>query len=356
MKTKLLCFVFLFGFFSVNAQDSIKKYIKYEHKFDSLKNALNGTTTKVSFGISGNTSNSVDYHKIRSNTELKYGTFPYKFLLNLETETEIKNGKTNDKISDLFISYDYYPDAGKLHVYTQENRYKRKLFIFVSRYSDSYLGIDEKYELGTGVVFNFSNSHQDSIILTKTGIENKTKIKEVRDSGKTHKPAEMDELDQANITKYRIIRPALLFGIFYEVEKMAFFDSIPTDTGLIAYPSNLDATNQIMLEARPTLEFNFTDNLSLSLKCYFKMPISQLRELNTVKLGDTTDARFDYFIDFPIVLNYKVNKTMEFSLRYRFMYDNAPQRRFIALDENRKFLIKPDQRHHSIDLMLTVNF
>jgi hypothetical protein len=363
MKTKLLCVAFLFGFFRIHAQDPIKKFIEFESKFDSLKRELNGTKAAVSFGISGNSSNSLDYHKINSSTSLNYGAFPYKFKLDLKTETEIKNGKTNDKISDLFISYDYYPDTCRFNFYKSGNRYKRKIFVFVSRYSDSYLGIDEKYELGAGTVINFAKVRADKVLLTEAGIQNKKKITHLRDTLDikyinygVHKPDEVDELKQANILRYQIIRPALLFGIFYEVEKMAYIDSIPTDSVPVAYPANFAATNQLMFEVRPTLEFNFTDNLSLSLKCYFKIPFKQLFGNNIVNMGDTAHSKFDCFIDFPMALSYKVNKSMIFSLQYRFMYDNAPQRKFIQLYDTRKYLIRPDQRHHAFDFMLTVNF
>jgi hypothetical protein len=332
-------------------ETGFQEFLLMEDTLNDLNLKLNGIKPKVVFGFNGNSSNSSNKYIFISGISLDYGRFPSELNLKLTTETQLKNGVTDDKISELFISYDHHPKLKKA-----ENRSNLEDFVFVSRYSDDYLGIDEKYELGVGIVINYwSKKH-----LTETGSKNYSSIKRLSayEPSQTLKnnwkhKEELENLEQSNIKKYSRLRFAFLLGFFYELEKIAFKDSIPTASGKVPYQCNFDGTAQLKWEIRPTMKINFSDEFSLDLKCYFKMPFPG-KFLNTVEFDTIADTRFDCFIDFPITLTYKVNKNMELGINYRLMYNNAPRRRYIMLnDAYSPFLLMPDQRHQSVNLTFT---
>jgi hypothetical protein len=350
MKTMLLIVMLMCSLINNYSQESpFHNYILITDTINDLNKKLNGIKPVIGFGFSGNSSESNDLYRLNSNISLDYGCYPSELNIMLKTETLLINGIT-DKISDLFISYDNHHKIG-------DKRFLES-FVFVSRYSDVYLGIDEKYELGVGTLFNYwtlknltkegktneliinrlSNYNPDDITLKKLWIKDTYSDK-------------VENLKHANIKKYSKLRLALLVGLFYEIEKVFFEDSISTNNGKIHYSYKFDGTVQLNWEIRPTLELYFGDNINLKLKPYLKMPLPG-KYLSIVEYNNTKDSRVDYFIDFPVSIGYKANGNMELSINYRFMYDNAPQRKYLIVDNSSiPVLIMPNQKHQSISLM-----
>lgn len=330
----------------------IDQYIRVEHRIDSLQHLLNGTYTAVSFGFSGNSSDASQLLKLNSHISFKRGTFPMEFSLDLNTETQVKDGVFNERLSDFLMTYDYYPRFGNT-----EKRKNQKAFVFLNRYSDAYLGIEEKYEIGIGGVYNKwclgrirESDKVDAII--------QGMVADSVNLGKIFGPAnykdELGKLRISNVIKNTRVRFAFLGGVFYEIEKMVFTDSIASGDSKKAIESDFNATGSVRWEVRPTLEINFTNDLQFSSKCYFKMPFTDILE-NVVELGGVRDSRPDVFVDFQNTLTYKLSPNVGLEIQYRLMYDSAPQRKFIT-DNNSVFLIMPDQRHHYFGMNFKVGF
>jgi hypothetical protein len=352
MRPVLFLLILSTPFTRINSQD-FEQFQQVQHKIDSLKDLLNGSSTSVSFGFSGNSSNANQLLKLNSNISFQQGTFPFEFSLNLKTETQLKNGVFDERLSDFLMTYDYYPNVGH-----PEKRINRKVFVFLNRYSDAYLGVEEKYEIGFGGALNkwgrgftkeaqrvdalIDNLSDDSVCLGKI-------------FGTQDYKSELEHVKKANSIKGTRVRLAILGGIFYEIEKVVFEDSIPTSAGIAAYPSNFNATGSLKWEIRPTFEIHFSEDLHFSSKCYLKAPFADIFE-NEVRLEEAIDSRVDFFIDFQNALSYKINKNVEIELEYRLMYDNAPQRAFIVLDNSGKYLLMPDQRHQYYCMNFKVKF
>ncbi len=330
----------------------VDQYIRVERRIDSLQHLLNGSSTAVSFGFSGNSSDASQLLKLNSHISFKRGTFPMEFSLDLKTETQVKNGVFNERLSDFLMTYDYYPRFRNV-----EKRKNQKAFVFLNRYSDAYLGIEEKYEIGFGGMYNRWCLGQTRASEKVAGI-----VKELENDsislaklfGPTNYKDELEKLRIANVIKNTRVRVALLGGVFYEIEKMVFTDSIASGDGKKAIESNFNATGSVKWEVRPTLEINFTNDLQFSSKCYFKMPFTDILE-NVVALGGVRDSRPDVFVDFQNSLTYKLSPNVGLEIQYRLMYDSAPQRKFIT-DNNSVFLIMPDQRHHYFGMSFRVGF
>lgn len=335
-----------------NYSQAVDHYIRIEHRVDSLQRLLNGTATAVSFGFSGNSSDASKLLKLNSHIAFKRGTFPMEFSLDLKTETQVKDGVFNERLSDFLMTYDYYPGWGDA-----AKRKNRKAFVFLNRYSDAYLGIEEKYEIGFGGVYNkwcLGQIHGSEKV---DAILKELKSDSVSLEGIFGPAAYKDELEKlhvANAIKNTRLRFALLAGVFYEIEKMVFTDSIASGDSKKAVEADFNATGSLRWEVRPTLEINFSNDLQFSSKCYFKMPFSDILE-NVVASGGVSDTRTDYVVDFQNMLTYKLNSHVGLEIQYRLMYDNAPQRKFIT-DNNYDFLIMPDQRHHYFGMNFKVGF
>lgn len=335
-----------------NYSQSVDQYIRVERRIDSLQHLLNGSSTAVSFGFSGNSSDASQLLKLNSHISFKRGTFPMEFSLDLKTETQVKDGVFNERLSDFLMTYDYYPQFRN-----SDKRKNQKAFVFLNRYSDAYLGIEEKYEIGLGGMYNRWCMGQIGASEKVDGI-----IKELeKDSislaklfGPSNYRDELEKLRIANVIKNTRVRFAFLGGVFYEIEKMVFTDSIASGDGKKAIESNFNATGSVKWEVRPTLEINFTNDLQFSSKCYFKMPFTDILE-NVVTLGGVRDSRPDVFVDFQNSLTYKLSPNVGLEIQYRLMYDSAPQRKFIT-DNNSVFLIMPDQRHHYFGMNFKAGF
>jgi hypothetical protein len=216
--------------------------------------------------------------------------------------------------------------------------------------------------LGGGILFNcwsenrLTNKGKTNDLIIKS-LKSNYSVQFLKENWKRKKYDDVVEnLRHANIKKYSKCRLAILFGLLYEFERAFFEDSISTDHGKVFYSYKFDGTAQLKWEVRPTFDFNFGDNVSLKIRMYLKMPMPGNIH-SSVEYNGIRDSRCDYFIDFPVILAFKMNNNMSLSIDYRLLYDNAPQRKYILIQGlTDPVLIMPNQMHKSLAIRFNYSF
>lgn len=199
--------------------DVLKFYRFYEKEVEQIKG-------NAAFGFSGSESNNSSNYDINTNVSLSHGVFPFEKSLSTNFLTNLTNGVFSENISNVDVSFDFHPinysrkikkrdirlkklgnkvirandkyrnafkkklptrdsllmkfEAIKNKYYNREKKFDQKevdalwleTFAFLKRFNNSFLGIDQRYEAGAGIIFNFFSKNQ----LTIKGTQKNTKL------------------------------------------------------------------------------------------------------------------------------------------------------------------------------------
>lgn len=340
--------------------DTLWTALKFYRSFNEEETKLNGKST---FGFSGNESELNNIFKINAGVQIDKGIYPYELDLKSNFQTLINNGEFQENVSDIDISLDYHPKVG--------NGLVLETYVFLSRFNNTYLGIEQRYEAGTGFVINFFTTRH----LTSTGQSNKRNLDKLPDyklvqgnvwkcynevchrvSGDQNtfsvtedEIAFLDDIrynyDKANKKKYAKLRLALLAGIYYENEKARIEQQLMLNNGDSLYVEEFDATNKLRWELRPTLVLRPTDIFTIKLYPYFKLPLRKW--MDVVRFDENTvDERIDMFYDFQASITTKVTENISVNVNYRYLKDFAPKRSY-QLDANNQPQLRVGQETNS---------
>jgi len=343
--------------------DTLWKVLKFYRKIEQSETKLNG---KAKFGFTGNESDLNNIFRINAGVEIDNGLYPFELDLKSNFQTLIKNGVFEENLSDIDISFDYHPKVG--------NGLFFETFVFLTRFNNTYLGIDQRYEAGTGIILNLFSTKK----LTPKGVDNRDELEKLPEykivndnlwkcfdqctnigEFKNYKLNEeqLDYLEQkryaydkANKKKYSKWRLALLAAIYHEnekakLERRMLFNSIDS-----LFTAEFNATNKLRWELRPTLVYKPDDIFTIKFYPYFKFPLTQ--RLDIVKFDNNTfDERVDKFYDIQTSIGAKVTKNISVTIRYRYLKDFAPKRKYELNANNEPILILGQQvnRFYNID-------
>jgi len=350
--------------------------LKFLDKYEREQSKFKG---EVEFGFNADESDNQSLYKLNAGIKVTRGIYPGELEFSSDLNVVLNNGQFNENVSNLFIAYDYNP------------RLWFETFGFTSRFTDAFLGVQQRYEVGGGVIFNWYIGE-----LTKKGEEEKAKLEvfdpiDLDDFNKkagiwgicaehctTHKHTpisskEVTQLKRLNkdtrlsIKKlYSKIRLGFLIGIFAETEKIAFSDSLATNlpnNEKIFRTIDFNPTQKFRWELRPTIEIKPNDTWNLKFYPYYKLPMPWTS--NESEIGGTTDERFDYRFDLQSSLNINLktpltqNKSVVFSLKYNRYFDNSPQRQFIqgfSDPEGNPLLFEAASLHELYVMALKIGF
>lgn len=88
------------------------------------------------------TTQASDQYKVNLSLSLDRGFYPGRFHFESSVDLRVQDGDFSEDVSKLRLEYDYYTHP------------QWQIYAFGSRYSDSFLNIDQRYEAGAGVVFD----------------------------------------------------------------------------------------------------------------------------------------------------------------------------------------------------------
>lgn len=137
--------------------DTLWQALKAYRTFQQKETQLNG---RAKFGFTGNESDLNNIFKINAGVDIDQGSYPFELDLSSSFQTVIRNGEFAENVSDIDISFDYHPQVG--------NGLWLENYAYLKRFNNTYLGIDQRYEAGAGLIFNLYSTGQ----LTPRGSEN----------------------------------------------------------------------------------------------------------------------------------------------------------------------------------------
>lgn len=359
---------------AVKAAQQLATLLKYLKEQEQKEKRFNGNAR---FGFAGDKTDAASLYKLNAGITVSRGYYPDKFEFANDVGLVLSNGTFRENVSNMLITYDHSLMKGD-SLFLED-------YMVMSRFSDEFLGIEQRYELGGGFIIAFwskkmsANGRNQYQQLTQLGIQAQSNSADSLSlcidgncqSYATQNPKnnEAEQLYRARQLakvalrkKYNKFRVALLSGLLVEVEKAFATDSLFTTAGKQEFTQSFDASLHLRWELRPTIDIKPTDNWSFKIRPYFKMPMPWEWYSRVSKYGQTSKA-IDYRLDVQTNLSIRlaewVNKQASVELQYRILYDNAPRRTFIdpALSTDAvPQLLQAQQTHHIIRLMFQVGF
>ena len=350
--------------------------VKELDKMDQRQRRLNG---RAGFGFSGDQAASQSLYKIEGGINGSRGIYPGELTFTSNIGMVLNNGIFSENVSNIYMAYNYHPQWGDS--LSTEN------FIFLKRFSDAFLGVEQRYEMGGGIILAKYSGQ-----LTKRGHDLKSKINKVEFSAENFDPDEgiwnlcsqycarynTDFVTQDDVkTLERVqkhgnlslkklfssFRIGILFGIFLETEKINTTGSIETSAGVMPYSYSFEPTQKVRWELRPTIDLKPSDNWSFRFRPYFKMPMPWEWQ-STVSSGEVQNIREDYRIDLESSITIGLddyidtqNKNVDFILKYNMFYDNAPARLYVPDPQSSTpVLFSAPRRHTQFSFNFRVEF
>lgn len=297
---------------------------KYGTIFQPLK-------LSVAAGYYGHKSGDSSLYNLSLNTGINYNVFPNAFRFSAGTNIQYRDNQLLENVTTLLMSYDHHIKPW-LEIYG-----------FVERFSDSYLDIKQRYEIGCGLKVELDILNANRRKELKEYKSNSASYKDYKDNLKNlGKPAHVIEtmsaqlasldrpettecVEQAIKKKYAKLSVGLALSLFSELEHAEIGAAImkEIDNQVVEeYKSFLlDAEHRFRFVLRPSLLFRPIDELTFRGLVYFKCPIGRPYTVNN---------KFDMRLDGLFRLEYRLAgvpgwaKSVSLILEYQRHYDNLP--------------------------------
>jgi hypothetical protein len=256
--------------------------------------------------------------------------------------TRNEKNEIEEDISSLFLSVDRHVSGPQF-----------EMFGFLSRTTDDFLSIDQRYETGIGAVVNYWEAKK-----TREGAKRDGKLEAgsdwmncfdtiqafAEDKSKSSAAAiRGDELDKALrvagkvlLKEHSVFRAAFLMGVFGEVEQAAIDTFAVNDQGW-------------RLEFRPTLQFRPVQAIRLRADLYFKYGIRGFAEPDS--LIDEIIQEYGVFTDLGADLRTRLElsasielKGVELTLTYEGVRDHIPP---FAISEDGRPIVAAYKRNRT---------
>jgi hypothetical protein len=307
----------------------------------------------VNFGFFGSTTRSGEnnlfniYGGFNVDWEMYPGNLDFSTIFGIT----YNDNKLQQNLSAIDVSYDHlHREVG--------NGMLLENFIYVNRATNAYLGIDQRYEIGGGIIINNwirklvppadesfpitmdsegNDAWNDWLDDVSPGLEDKER-NAFRDGYK--------EAYVKNRMANSKLRTALLIGLYFELEETTVQDSV-----------QLPVTNKFRWSLRPTFDVQLKDGWSMKLRTYFKMPVPwQWKEEVEAPDGSVISSETDYFVNLNAAVSSKLmSNRVEVSFIYNLQYDNAPARTYYPNADGGYILLTNNDLNQSFRVALKVS-
>jgi hypothetical protein len=346
---------------------------KFLESVDFLKNQeqkQRRLDLSVDIGFSGNRTDKENLYKLDVGANIKGGRYPHEFRFNAETSVQYKDDVLQEDITTTLVNYDY-------NIFPWLETYG-----FAERFSNSYLSIDQRYEIGMGLkvgkmwglttgIKQKLDDFKDSFSEFKNHIEKQSAYKKSPAYKKSIDAQLKEFCDGAKKVKSYLKKEHAKFeadigiSLFVELERAEFEATAKEKTEANGteektttekfYPTD----QMVRLSIRPSLTWRITDDLSLFGLVYWKVRLDEARKAN----GDF-DFRRDSLLRAQLKLPGESGwaKNLSLIFEYRQHYDNIPPELTAAMCEEVGLDIKGIEQataqkiHHYVRFVLNVQF
>ncbi len=293
----------------------------------------------VTFGMTGDESGSRSLFKLNTGVGLSRGVFPSEFTVDSFLSLQLVNGQIQEDVTSLKISYDYHA--------TRQLQY----FAFAERFSDNFLSIQQRYEVGFGASMGFGFGRLGNWQETDRQFANfKRNLPGVRAVAATLPApvqarlqatgvldeaefnATLDSLDHMVRDRQTRLFVGLAASVFSEIERAAM-DVVSSplaistqDADQVPLKVTLDGTQRYRLNIRPTLRFRASREVMIKVYPYLKLPLDGPQHVD-VPGGE---RRLDYRRDVLSEMTWSIRpeetglESVDFVFTFNHFFDNVP--------------------------------
>ncbi len=289
----------------------------------------------ISFGFSGDDAGDRSLYKLSTGITLSRGDFPSQFSVESKLGMQIRDGSLQEDVTTLHINYDYYVSRAL------------EYFTFIDRFTDSFLNISQRYEIGFGARIAGSFGEMSGTTQTETSVDaTRRTLDRMRSAGmgsginpaaltpseiERYDGAAQDLIEAVRVRESRVIA-GLAASIFAEVERA---DLSLVSVPLVAQPGVADeirsnlilaGTQRYRLSLRPTLRLRPTRDISIRIFPYYKLPLSKPHRVVDEWGRRKLDYRRDIYseIAWSVVQNERGVENMAFVMTLNEYFDNVP--------------------------------
>ncbi len=321
----------------------------------------------VKFGFIGDKSAEVESTRANGGIKISKGSYPQEFEFSTDLNIQIDNGKLKENISNINITYDRFFENPK-------NPLLLEGFAFLNRRGDQLLGVQQRYEIGGGLILAYWHPKLYKSAKKKYDFYKKDRLPLSSETDKiiVCEPEEIcvpielknikkNDFDEINKSRQRIVnsiikqntplRLGLLAGIFLEVENIVISDSLLIRNEKRFFQNDFDSSIKVRWEIRPTLDFRLSNNVFFKIRPYIKMPLGSSWRVN-VEGKDVADIR----IDFPIIVNIKASDKLSVNFNYTLFYDNAPNSTLIDNMQPNNIFLTANKKHEFYNFSVGYQF
>jgi len=331
------------------AQETPPSTEKKKSTLDSLKSLLElaeKKRTAWALGISANfkTDNAGDNRvtDLGTGASVEKGTYPRQFRFDAKSNVRFKKNKLEEEVTTFLLNYDYYVSPNV------------EAYAFIERFKNSYLGINQRYEIGFGAKLekrlgkfkNELSKNIDSLFgVYKSQVNKNQVILDTFLNNPNHR--ELEEYKELEMTSLRRDQTRLIIGIafslFYELEKA---DELVANNN--ADTLTLESENRYRFVIRPSLELKASKSLTFYGHCYAKFPLFAPYNSKTNPHGD---YRIDAILNAKLNLsnNLEGNEKVALLVSYSHRFDNDPP----SISYN-NVLHMHENRHETVTLGISV--
>lgn len=323
--------------------DFLNNELQEEKKFQiSFESGLDGHKTKAQ-----------SLYTVDVGADVEKGVYPFEFRFKAGAKIKFKDNELIEEVTKLLLNFDYHLSP------------RWKIYTFVERFSDTYLSIRHRYELGGGLMYQW-----ESEVKRKFKIKEKDKIEEYSwDKILAHfnrqskqKKEELKNMEQIFSKKYSTWAWSIAFTIFSELEQAVIKsdaeDTIKNDA-LDPQDVTLPSEQRFRWVLRPQVICRPLENLTLKAWGYCKFPLGS---------PNSSDGIWDFRFngggrsEFSLPLYSKWAKSISIIFEYLLNYDKAPptisdkiKNEYLA--QNIKLLDeKAEKLHHEFKFKLKISF
>jgi hypothetical protein len=290
----------------------------------------------ITFGLSGDEAGERSLFKLNTGISLSRGVFPSELSVVSRLGLQLRDGRLQEDVTSLQITYDYHASR---HV---------QYFTFAERFTDSFLSIQQRYEIGfgarVGASFGRIGSWRASDARFAAVNAGLADIEQARAAS----PSVAAALAPGDVARFRTAignlgqaiedrQARLLVGVvasvFAELERAELevtsfpAGGSPVDpNGAITSKVALDAEQRYRLNLRPTFRLRPNSQVVITVFPYFKLPLDGPRYVQVAG----GDRRLDYRRDILSEMVWSIRsdqtglESVDVVFTFNHHFDNVP--------------------------------
>lgn len=299
----------------------------------------------ISFGLTGDEAGDRSLFKLNTGISLSRGEFPSEVNVVSKLGLQQRDGQLQEDVTSLLISYDYHT--------TRHLEY----FAFAERFSDNFLSIQQRYEIGFGARagFHFGSVPSwtrvaDSFETIRAGLPalraavprmpiRGQAIPNLGPDESSGLPLATRRLEHALRDQSARVFLGLVASVFAELERaeieVTSRPAIGSTDPVVTSKVPVDATYRYRLTLRPAIRLRPSDEITIFIHPYYKLPLDGARHVT----GSDGTRRLDYRRDVMSEMEWTIKQeqtgleSVGFLVTVNHFFDNVPPvlpERFVA--------------------------